>query len=93
MSDPPDNAQEDEFQYALRLTRDFRHETLHLHYLLSLFDIDGSDGGHQRFWVEYDLSDSVEVSAGIIDYISGDRPPFKTIGDNDRTFVEMRYCF
>jgi len=93
MADPPDSAEEDEFQSALRLTRDFRHETVHLRYLLSLFDLDGSGGGFQRLWVEYDLNDSVKLTAGLVDYQAGDAPPFNSIGDNDRVFAELRYSF
>jgi len=93
MGEPPDSAQENEFQSALRLTRNFLHDTLHLSYLVSLFDVDGSDGGLQRFWVEYDISDFIKVTAGIVGYKFGDTPPFNAIGDNDRIFVELRYCF
>ena len=41
MSAAPDSAQEDEFQIALRLTRDCWHDTLRLRYLLRLFGTDG----------------------------------------------------
>ena len=93
MAGPPDRAQENEFQSALRLTRDFRHDTLHLRYLLTLFGHDGSDGGFQRLWVEYDLNDSVKATMGVVDYRTGDAPPFNSIGDNDRVFAELRYSF
>jgi len=93
MGDPPDSAQENEFQSALRLTRDFRHDTLRLRYLLSLFGLDGSDGGFQRLWIEHDLNDSVKVTAGVVDYKTGDAPPFSSIGDSYRVFAELRYSF
>ena len=93
MAGPPDRAQENEFQSALRLTRDFRHDSLHLRYLLTLFGHDGSDGGFQRLWVEYDLNDSVKATMGVVDYRTGDAPPFNSIGDNDRVFAELRYSF
>lgn len=93
MGNPPDYAQKDEFQSALRLSRDFLNETLQLNYLLLLFDPNGSGGGYQRFWAEYDLNDSLKLTAGIVSYISGDTSPFHTIGDNDRIFAELRYSF
>ena len=93
MAEPPDRAREDEFQSALRLTRDFFHDKLRVHYLVSLFGVDGNGGGFHRFWAEYDLTDSLEVTAGVVDYRSGDRPPFDTIADNDRVFLGLRGAF
>jgi hypothetical protein len=93
MGQAPDNAEEDQFQTALRVTRDCWHETLHLRYLLTLFGTDGADGGFQRFWAEYDVTDAVKVTAGVVDYQSGDMAPYNTIGDNDRVFAELRYSF
>jgi len=93
MGNAPDFAEEDEFQSALRVSRDFCNETLHLNYLLLLFDGDGSGGGYQRFWIDHDLTDSIKVTAGIVDYISGYKSPFHTLGNNDRIFTELRYSF
>jgi len=93
MNDAPDHAQEDEFQSALRITRDCWRETLRLRYLLRLFGTDGGDGGFQRFWAEYDVTDTVKLIAGFVDYKSGEMPPYDSIGDNDRFFAELRYSF
>jgi len=93
MGRAPDNAEEDQFQTALRITRDCWRETLRLRYLLTLFGTDGDDGGFQRFWAEYDVTDAIKVTAGVVDYQSGDMPPYDTIGDNDRLFAELRYSF
>jgi len=89
----PDNAEEDQFQTALRITRDCWREALRLRYLLMLFGTDGGDGGFQRFWVEYNMTDMMKVTAGVVDYQSGDMPPYNTIGNNDRLFAELRYSF
>jgi len=93
MGDAPDHAREDEFLSAFRVTRDCWHETLRLRYLLKLFGTDGGDGGFQRLWAEYDMTDAIKLTAGIVDYRSGDMPPYDTIGDNDRIFAECRYSF
>ncbi|MFC1452184.1 DUF1302 family protein [Verrucomicrobiota bacterium] len=93
MSDAPDYAQEDEFQSALRITRDCWRETLRLCYLLRLSGTDGGDGAFQRFWAEYAITDAIRLTVGIVDYVSGDVPPYDTIGDSDRAFADVRYSF
>jgi hypothetical protein len=93
MSVPPDSAQANEFQTALRLIRDCMHDSLRLGYLIRLFGIDGGDGGFQRCWAEYDMTDTVKLTAGIIAYHSGNMPPYNSIGNNDRIFAEIRYSF
>jgi len=90
MRNKPDRALENELQTALRVTRDCWHDTLRLRYLVKLFGTDAGDGGFQRFWAEYDVTDVVKLTGGIVDYRSGDMPPYDTIGDNDRVFVELR---
>ena len=52
----PDNAQEDEFQWVFRLTRDFLNETLTLTLLASTYGATGQDGDLQRFSAEYDIT-------------------------------------
>ena len=76
-----------------RLIRDHMHDSLRLGYLMRLSGMNGRDGGFQRLWSEYDMSDTVELTAGIVDYRAGDVPPYDTIGDNDRVFVELGYSF
>jgi hypothetical protein len=93
MGAAPDAAREDEFQAALRLTRNCRHDTLRLRYLLRLFGTDGEDGGFHRLWAEHAVTDAIRLTVGIVDYMSGDVPPYDTIGDNDRAFAECRYSF
>ena len=90
---PPDEAQEDEFQWVVRLTRDFLNETLTLTLLASTYGTTGQDGAFQRFSVEYDITDAFSVNAGLVTYQSGDKAQFKHIGDNDRLFLEFKYSF
>jgi len=93
MRNPPDSVPQDSFQSAFRLTRECLHETLSLRYLVRVFGTDGGGGGVQRFWAEYDVTDAVKVTAGIVDYMPGEMPPYDTVGDNDRVFTELRYSF
>ena len=90
---PPDQAQEDEFQWVLRVTRDFLNETLALTLLASTFGGTGQDGAFQRVSAEYDITDSIEIAGGVVFYKSGDLARFRNIGDNDRLFCEIKYSF
>jgi len=89
----PDEAQEDEFQWVVRLTRNFLNETLTLTLLASTFGGTGQDGAFQRFSAEYDVTDSIEITGGAVLYQSGDLARFRNIGDNDRLFFEIKYSF
>jgi hypothetical protein len=89
----PDQAQEDEFQWVVRLTRDFLNETLTLTLLASTYGTTGQDGAFQRFSVEYDFTDAFSVNTGLVTYQSGDKAQFNNIGDNDRLFLEFKYSF
>ena len=90
---PPDSARENEFQTVLRYMGDFRHDTLHLLILASTFGSSGDDGKFQRFSVEYDVSDAFSLKIGLVTYQSGDKAQFRSIGDNDRFFLEAKYSF
>jgi len=90
---PPDEAQEDEFQWVVRLIRDFLNETLILTLLASTYGATGQDGAFQRFSAEYDITDSVQITGGVVLYQSGDLARYRNIGDNDRLFCEIKYSF
>jgi len=91
---PPDEAQEDEFQWVFRLTRDFLNDSLTLTLLAStLGGGTGQDGALQRFSAEYDLTDSIEMAGGVVLYQSGDLVMYRNIGDNDRLFFNIKYSF
>lgn len=89
----PVYGEEDEVQSVLRLSRDFRNDTVQLTMLLSTFGLTGDGGSFQRFTVSYDVSDAMTLTGGIITYRNGDKALFRNIGDNDRAFTELRYSF
>ncbi len=89
----PDNAQENEIQWVVRLTRDFLNETLTTTILISTFGVIGQDGALQRFSAEYDITDSIQITGGVVLYTSGDIAQYKNIGNNDRLFCEIKYSF
>jgi len=93
MINAPDFVRENEIQATLRATRSFNHDTLDITWLVSLFGTGGEDGGFQRLWFEYDLKDDLTVSAGVVDYIGGDKPMLEALSDNDRVFAEIKYSF
>ena len=89
----PDISQEDTFQTVATLVRDFANDTIQLKILLSVFGIHGEDGAFERFQLDYDLTDSVTMTGGVIFYQSADQGALSTIEDNDRIFFELIYEF
>ncbi|MCP4671539.1 MAG: ligand-binding protein SH3, partial [Desulfobacula sp.] len=57
------------------------------------FGASADDGGFFRFKAEYDLTDSIKLSGGIIFYESGGNGALKSIGDSDRIFCSVKYSF
>jgi hypothetical protein len=89
----PDNAQEDKFQSAIKLSRTFLRQTLTLTLQASTFGLTGQDGALQRVSAEYDLNDAIQMSGGFVLYQSGDLARFSNIDDNDRVFFDVKYNF
>ena len=89
----PDGQMRNLSQSALRVNRDFMHDTIHLTMLLSLYGLTGEDGAFERYQVEYDIRDNVMIKGGVVFYQSGDVVAFQNIGDNDRLFFELEYRF
>lgn len=93
LAELPDAVQENTTQYAMRFTRDFIHDTLHLNIVLSSYGFWAEDGGFERAQLDYDLSDDIVLSGGIILYESGDIPGLIGVGDNDNVFIEVEFYF
>ena len=88
----PQNAERDNLQGAFRITSDFMHQTLHANYLISVFGKRFDAGGYQRLWVDYDVSDSIKTTVGLVDYLGGNLF-FDAISDNDMVFAQCSYSF
>jgi hypothetical protein len=80
------------YQHAFRINSEFMNATLEANYLISLFGEKLDEGGYQRLWFTYDLSDSMSLGAGVVDYIGGS-VLFDAIEDNDRVFADITYSF
>ncbi len=89
----PDIAQEDSIQTVAKLVRDFANDTVQLKILLSVFGAHGEDGMFERFQLDYDLSDSITLTGGVIFYQSADQGGLSDIEENDRVFAELLYSF
>jgi hypothetical protein len=95
----PDFVREDTLQMAFRGSYSFDHDNATLSYLLSLAGGNGPgssfDGGFQRLWIDYSYTDSVTMSAGVVDYIGGNSlvPFYEAVKNNDRLFAEVQYNF
>ena len=93
LEESPDLQKEDLFEWALRITKPYWNDTLNLMFVATLFGPTGDDGGFQRFTAEYDWTDSIELTGGIVFYQSGDLRRTKGVGDNDRVYFEIQYNF
>lgn len=93
LSAAPDGLEENMFQWALRLSKDFFNETLTLTLLASGVGAFGDKGALQRLDVAYDISDALVLRGGVVLYQSGDNILFENIGANDRVFAELKYSF
>ncbi|WP_304545520.1 DUF1302 family protein [Sulfurimonas microaerophilic] len=82
----------DNYQGAFRITSDFKNATVHLNYLVSAFGDTFDGGGYQRAWIEYDASDSIKTTLGVVDYLKGNSF-FDAISDNDMLFYDISYSF
>ncbi|MDM8518311.1 hypothetical protein QUF76_19115, partial [Desulfobacterales bacterium HSG16] len=61
-----DNTDEDEIQSVLRISRDFKNDTLNLTLLAGFMGETGQDGSFQRFSFEYDWTDDFKIIGGCI---------------------------
>ncbi|MDH5465099.1 MAG: DUF1302 domain-containing protein, partial [Thiovulaceae bacterium] len=95
MLNAADFVRRDEVTTAMRASYTFDHDNATVTYLLTRFGPQWQDGGFQRFWIDYDLTDSVKLSSGVIDYMAstGQKPFFDAIVDNDRIFFDVKYSF
>lgn len=89
----PDFQKEDFFEWAFRITKPYLNNTLNLTFLATFFGQTGEGGGFQRLAADYDLTDSIELTGGIVFYQSGDLRRTMGIEDNDRLFFDVQYNF
>ncbi len=89
----PDNLRKNEVETALRVDRDFLNDRLRLTALAIGFGPAFQRGAFQRVSAKYDLTDTLSVTGGIVNYVSGTKTEFEHIGGNDRVFLTGKYSF
>ncbi len=93
MKNLPDFVDEHELQTALRVLYNFNHDRATLGYLGQYLGNQFEKGGFHRVWLEYELTQSVNITGGIIDYLGGENPVFEAMKNSDKVFVEAKYFF
>ena len=89
----PDSAEENDFQWAFRISRDFLHERLETIFLAQAYDALGQGGALERVEFSYDITDNWEATAGLVLYQSGDKPSFDDLNECNRLFFMLHYSF
>jgi uncharacterized protein DUF1302 len=89
----PGEIRENEFQWALRITREFINDTLAITVIASSLGAMSNDGASGRLDAEYDITDSVSIRGGVVFFLSGDKERFQNIDDADRLFAVLAYNF
>ncbi len=93
MKNLPDFVDEHELQTALRVLYNFNHDRATLGYLGQYLGSKFEKGGFHRIWLEYELTQSVNITGGVIDYLGGENPMFEAMKNNDKLFLEAKYFF
>ncbi|KPA16318.1 conserved hypothetical protein, secreted [Candidatus Magnetomorum sp. HK-1] len=89
----PDYIKKNTIQSAFRFTRTFFNEKLSLNTLFILYGLKGQHGTFQRFSLEYDWNDDIDIMFGSVLYQTGKSYIFKKVQDNDRVFFDIQYSF
>ena len=93
MRGPPNFAQRNALETAIRITGNFMNERLQVTLLGLIFGERAQDGSVVRLSANYEIRDALEVDGGIILYQEGNLPSFRHVGKNDRLFLELKYSF
>jgi Protein of unknown function (DUF1302) len=89
----PNSTREDAQEIALRLSRNFWHDTLHATLVGIVLGWDARDGSLARFDLDYDVIDAVTVGVGVLLYQQGELPPLDAWADNDRVLFRLKWSF
>ena len=89
----PGGAPRNDWQAALRYQGDFQHDRLHLTLVATFVELFDNPAGFIRASGDYELSDALDLTIGLVLYSEGDRPPTRGVGDNDRLFMDLEWSF
>lgn len=79
--------------WSLRINKNLLHNNLKLMGLLTVLDMDGSNGGFTRLQGSYDIVDNFTATLGTIIYFDGDLRMYEDISKNNRITLELKYSF
>ena len=89
----PGAAPRNTWQAALRYQGDFQHDRLHMTVVGVFVELFDSAAGFIRGQGEYELTDDINLTIGLVLYQQGERPPSRGVGDNDRVFADLEWSF
>ena len=89
----PDDRRRNEPATSVRVSRRFKRDTIEVTLVALTFGMDGKRGALQRLQAEYQWTDNVNLTGGLVLYNSGSQSPFRGIGRNDRFFLTLEYHF
>ena len=84
---------EHSLQHAFRISRTFYNEVVEVSAIVSLYGSKVDDGGFIRLQGQYDISDTIILTLGLVDYQSGPSFMLQDIGDNDLFFAKLEFSF
>ena len=93
MESMPDAVKQHNLQTAVRALYLFDHDRATLGYLGQYFGQQFEQGGFHRLWLDYELTSSVTVVGGVIDYFGGENPLFDAMRNNDKLFADIKVYF
>lgn len=93
IEDAPDFTPTNLTEWAGRARLDLLQDRLHLTLVGISLGIDARYGGILRLQADYQWSDPLTLSAGLLLYHSGDFPQTSELGRNDRIFLKLGYRF
>ncbi len=89
----PDDTTQNRFQSSLRISRDFLNQQLNVLYYLTVNGATGQEGAFHRLSAEYEYSDHITVTGGILNFFSGNQLYSRALKDADRLFFNIHYTF
>jgi hypothetical protein len=89
----PDEINENEFQWAFRITKEFLNDTLAVTLTAGSLGAMSNDGMSGRLDTDYDVTDAVSIRGGVVFFQSGDKERFQNIDAADRLFAVFKYNF
>ena len=93
LAEAPNLRRRNEPSVALRASHRLQNDTVELSLAATRFGTGARHGGMERLQATWRGVDGREFTLGAVFYRSGDRPPFRGAGDNDRLFLSLEQHF